>query len=144
MHLANTPQRFLTPLGVAIMRSNMRLLVVAVGMTAAACAAGASAGGGGGGAGYSRNLISEAELAEVTEPDAYDIVRRLRPAWLQARGMGAEPVVYLDDIRLGGPDELRNVYLDQIKEIRFISASDATTRWGTDHTGGVIQVIQER
>lgn len=124
------------------MHSKMRLLVVSVGLTAAACAAGASAGGGG--AGYSRDLISEAELAEVTETDAYDIVRRLRPGWLQTRGMGANPVAYLDDIRLGGPDQLRSVYVDQIKEIRFISASDATTRWGTDHTGGVIQVIQKR
>jgi hypothetical protein len=28
-----------------------------------------------------------------------------------------------------------------VKEIRYISASDATTRWGTGHSGGVILVV---
>ena len=28
-----------------------------------------------------------------------------------------------------------------IKEIRYLSATDATQRWGTDHAGGVIEVV---
>ena len=91
---------------------------------------------------YPRNRISRAEIMERGDnaSTAMEVVRRLRPAWLLSRG--ADPVVYVDNVRRpGGVDVLFNVPIGQIRLLEFIGAADATTRWGTGHTGGVIQVL---
>ena len=90
---------------------------------------------------FPRNRISRAEIMERGDnaSTAMEVVRRLRPAWLLARG---NPVVYVDNVRRpGGVDALFNVPVGQIRLLEFIGAADATTRWGTGHTGGVIQVL---
>ena len=91
---------------------------------------------------YPRNRISRAEILERGDnaSTAMEVVRRLRPAWLLLRG--ADPVVYVDNVRRpGGVDALFSVPVGQIRLLEFIGAADATTRWGTGHTGGVIQVV---
>ena len=106
------------------------------------------------------NLISEKEIAAVggTIDNAYLLVQRLRPAMLRARSasmnmsndassssvdrMGVQ--VYLDNQSMGGIEGLRNIQVSQIKEIRLLSASDATTLFGTGNAGGAIQVIGRR
>ena len=50
-------------------------------------------------------------------------------------------VVYMNESRLGGSDQLRQIPLSDIREIRYFTAADATTKWGTGHTAGAIQVI---
>jgi hypothetical protein len=47
-------------------------------------------------------------------------------------------------VRRGGPEALRQIRIQELEEIRFISATDATTRWGTDHAGGAIEVKLRR
>ena len=78
---------------------------------------------------------------------AFEVVQELRPHYLRARGPSsgmnpapAYPIVYLNDFRAGGLEALRSIRIVEIEEIRYISAADATTRWGTGHTAGVIQV----
>ena len=88
------------------------------------------------------NLITADELSGLTVGNAYEAVRRLRPAWLQARGRSPLPVVYRNDTRWGGdPSSLESIRIDSVSEMRFLSASDATTRYGTGFTGGVILVV---
>ncbi len=90
----------------------------------------------------SRNLITADELSGLSVSSAYDAVRRLRPAWLQTRGRAPLPVVYRNNTRWGGdPSSLESIQIGTISEMRFLSASDATTRYGTGFTGGVILVI---
>lgn len=91
----------------------------------------------------SRNVLTAQELAELPYDNAYDAIRRLRPTWLQRRagGQAAYPVVFIQDSRAGDLDRLRSIPLQDVAEIRFINARDATTRWGTGYRGGVIQVI---
>jgi hypothetical protein len=54
-------------------------------------------------------------------------------------------VVYRNNNRWGGdPRSLEDIRIDVITEMRFLSASDATTRYGTGFTGftgGVILVV---
>ena len=89
-----------------------------------------------------RNLITAEELSGLSLSSAYEAVRRLRPAWLQARGRPPLPVVYRDNTRWGSdPRSLESIRIDAITEMRFLSASDATTRYGTGFTGGVILVV---
>jgi hypothetical protein len=78
---------------------------------------------------------------------AYDLVQRLRPQFLRGRGVstGANgqatgPVIYLDNVLFGPTDALRQIRAENVKEIRYLNASDATTRWGTNHDSGVIMV----
>jgi len=78
---------------------------------------------------------------------AYDVVRRLRPQFLRRRGVASlsaaseEIVVYLDGIRTGGVEVLRNIDVATVREIRHINARDATTKYGTGHSQGVIEVL---
>ena len=106
------------------------------------------------------NLISEAEIAEVggTIENAYLLIQRLRPSMLRARSASMsmsndassssvdrnDVQVYLDNQSMGGIEGLRNIQVSQIKEIRLLTASDATTLFGTGNTGGAIQVIGKR
>jgi len=41
---------------------------------------------------------------------------------------------------LGGLDELRQFIPGNIETVRYVSAADATTKYGTGYPGGVIEV----
>jgi hypothetical protein len=105
-----------------------------------ACAGTGPASGGSG-------PITRADLDHVAMRDAYEVVQRLRPTWLRSRGRvsiqsttAQLPVVYVDNIRFGGPGSLRQISVDAVEEIRYMGAGEATTRYGTGHAGGVILV----
>ena len=83
------------------------------------------------------------------ENNLFDAIERMRPRWLQVRSVtsvrGPTPiVVYRDNARIGGVDVLHSMRIEGIQEVRFISATDATTRWGTGVGSGVIEVISAR
>jgi hypothetical protein len=81
-------------------------------------------------------------MDEVAATSAYDAILRLRPAWLRTRGGSEGDIrVYIDGVNAGDTQRLRVMSLDRVREMRRISASDATTRWGTGHTAGAIEVI---
>ena len=101
------------------------------------------------------NLIPNAEIEAAAGDlmNAYDLVYRLRPSMMRFRNQTAGatssgevvgPVAYVDDVRLGALDLMRTVMRASVKEIRFISPTDATTRWGSGHSNGVIQVVTKR
>ena len=98
-----------------------------------------------------RNVISAEEIATLTVMDAYEVVEKLRPEFLRARGVGSLrsrqpdlPVVYVDGVRVGGLNELRRVPRTLLAEIGYLHAADATTRYGIDHVGGAILVLTNR
>ena len=101
----------------------------------------------------SSNEIVQAEILrrEGTDPVAYQLIQRLRPNWLLSRGRtsfndpnSAYPVVYVDAIRYGGLQTLHQISSNQIRRIEFIGAADATIRWGTGHSAGVIRIVTGR
>lgn len=112
---------------------------------------GCSSGGGASTSGSQRdpNRISLEELQDLPPGTAYDAVGRLRPAWLRGRssttgggtGGGAQAArVFVDGREFGSVASLRDLHLDSVAEIRFMSARDATTRYGTGYPGGIILV----
>lgn len=116
------------------------LLSLLVAVTLSAC--GASTGRH---ASRERNLITAEEIAEVQVFTAWDAIQQLRPAFLRGRySMSADavslPIVYVDGLRYGGAEELRRIRAVDVATIRFLSPSDATTRFGTGHTGGALLV----
>jgi hypothetical protein len=100
------------------------------------------------------DLITEAEISASIYQNALEIVQNLRPSMLIPRGIGSDAsgmlaasipiVIYQDDIRLGEIRSLINIPAGRIKEIRFVGARDATTRYGTGHSSGVILVTTKR
>ena len=112
--------------------------------------AGACVRQGGTGARYrGSNVITAEEARETSANDAYEVVQLLRPMWLRPRAApsltnarGGYARIYVDNVPLaGGTRELRTVPAGDIREIRYISPADATTRFGTGHAGGVIMVL---
>ena len=111
---------------------------LAVGLAGCAGTGGAGVGGG------SANELSEADFTpDMQVLTLYQAVQRLRPAWLRGRG-GQSPRVYVDGVMRGGLEELEALRVDQITGAERMSPSDATTRYGTDHGGGVIFVLLKR
>lgn len=113
-------------------------LAVAFGLVTlgAACASG---GGGERGPRRDPNLITAEELADYHNLDCYDAVRRLRPRWLQSRA--GDPTVVRDGSRLGpASDYLAQIRVGQVASIRYLSATEATMRFGTGVNGGAIVV----
>ncbi len=139
------------PLFPEILMRAIRTLFVAVFALAVATSGCASSGSGGGPAstGGNPNVISRAQLDQLTTSDLYDAIRRLRPNWLTARGSTtligeqAQVAVYMNGSRLGGPGVLRGIDIDGVTSVEYLSPSDATNRYGTDHMAGVI-VIRSR
>lgn len=135
-----------------------KVFLVATALTLGAC-------GGGAGTGSSAttdtrrvrgpaDVIPEAEIAAGSYQTALEAVQNLRPAMLIPRGVGADAagvsatsiaiVVYMDDVRLGEVQSMVNIPASRVKEIRFLNARDATTRYGTGHSSGVILVTTKR
>lgn len=114
-------------------RSFIAALALALG------ASGCASGGGGTPRGSSTRIV-ESELQSMQQLSVYDAIGRLRPNWLRGRG-SALPVVMVDGNRQGGGmDVLRSLSVVDVQELRFMSAADATTRYGTGFDGGAILV----
>lgn len=119
------------------------ILALALAMGLAGCASG---GGGTRPAGASSNRIVMEELTPLGQLDALQAVQRLRARWLQSRAgaTGSPPILYVDGARRGIAAELRFLRSDEIEQLEYMSPSDATTRFGTGHTGGAILVSSRR
>lgn len=88
------------------------------------------------------DVITRADIERTDAATVLDAVRLIRRHWISpARIRGQAPIrVYVDNVLRGGLQELRFIQSNHIAVIRYFNARDATTRWGTDHSGGVILV----
>ena len=121
----------------------MRAVLFLAAATTVACAPPAKSG-----ATRNANLITAEEIAASQVTTAYDAVRNLRPMFLRSRGQttfdpGVAPVavVFLDGHRYGDVETLKTMSVQSIREIRFLTPSDATTKYGTGFTAGIIEVL---
>lgn len=80
------------------------------------------------------NVISTQEIRESTAPSLPDLIRQLRPSWPTA-----VTVVVNNDV-MGGYDMLRNQPVSTVKEIHYLTRSEAQMKWGA-RVQEVIQVI---
>ena len=94
-----------------------------------------------------RNMITADEIARANASNAYEIIERLRPAFLRTRGAESlqntappTPIIYLDGMRYGTLQSLVNVPAMGIVSIQYLSAIDATQRFGFDNSGGAILI----
>lgn len=85
-------------------------------------------------------LIVRAELAEYIGESAFRAVEMLRQRWLRPRRGGLYPRVVVDGTYRTDLGQLRAMSAESVEEMRRLSASDATTKYGTGYAGGVIEV----
>jgi hypothetical protein len=79
-------------------------------------------------------VITTQEIRESRAPSLPDLIRQLRPGWPTA-----VTIVVNNDV-LGGYDMLRNQPISTASEIRYLSRSEAQTKWGM-RVQEVIQII---
>lgn len=104
--------------------------------------------------------LAEAEIRDSGARDAHELIYNTRMHWLVTRGANSvaeiargeaegdfvinvtpgrdKIIVYMDDVRLGGVDTLRDVPVDGLTSARFFDAREATLRYGTGHAHGAI------
>ncbi len=101
------------------------------------------------------DVLTSEEIATTKAQNAYDAITLKRPFFLKSRGprslssapMGQTvefPVVYLDGMYYGEIESLRNITVEDIKEIDYLDFNAATVRFGTGHSGGIILVVTKR
>lgn len=95
---------------------------------------------------YDRFVISAEEIAAAQQTTALELVRYLRPRWLESRGQDGfrgvtSLVVYVNGTRTQGLDQLTRTRVGDLREIRYLDAIAATQRFGTGHGAGAILVI---
>jgi hypothetical protein len=93
-------------------------------------------------------VLTRTEIDETGVQTAFDAIRQLRPRYLRGRAIvsvaypwTSYPLVYVNGLFRGDLSSLRSILVHDIEEIRYINPGDATTRWGTGHSGGVIHVL---
>jgi hypothetical protein len=111
----------------------------------AATAACASNGSGGAGERRRSSELTQDEIRGSHANTVHELVQALRPGWLRVRGttslqeQGAV-VVYINNVRSGTPEVLRQVRPDAVESIRYLDELQASSRYGTGHAHGVIEV----
>ena len=85
-------------------------------------------------------LIVRAELAQLYGDSAYRAVELLRRRWLRARRGAGYARVIIDGSYRTDLGQLRSMSAESIEEMRLLSPGEATTKYGTGYTGGVIEV----
>lgn len=118
-----------------------RMTVVFAAALALGLAGCASSGGSGSvrPEGATSDRIVEAELVPLGQISPLRAIERLRPRWLRSRS-GSDPILHVDGARRNSLRDLEAYQLSEIQQMEFMSASDATTRFGTGYDGGAILV----
>jgi hypothetical protein len=93
-----------------------------------------------------RTVLGRDEILRGEYQTAYDAILARRRTWLIARpdllrGESTPTVVYIDDMKMGGLDELRGIPVARIAHIKYYDGTAAYARWGLGHDRGAIQVI---
>lgn len=113
-------------------------------------------------------LRDEIDEARATVNNAYQLIENRRKNWLIPRGTNSwrettggvaetegrnfvinieeghdKIIVYMDDIKIGGPEDMRDIPLDGIVKAEFIDARRATYLYGAGHSHGVIRLSTE-
>ena len=98
--------------------------------------------------GSDRNVISEQEIREIPAANLYDLVQKLRPNMLRARGQSTlggsnasdYPQVYVDGRQYGDIASLRSLIPSQVSMVRYYDPTMAAGKFGMTAGSGVIDV----
>jgi hypothetical protein len=93
-----------------------------------------------------RTRITREEIQARNAANIYELIQSLRPNWLRGqRGTSSilrqvPTKVYQDGILMGSVDYLRTLNPAHVTAMQYLDATEATQRYGTDHTAGAILI----
>jgi len=94
-----------------------------------------------------RNIITQAEIAQLPSSSLYDLIQKVRPEFLRSRGTSSfndtnteYPVVFVDGRQYGDMASLRTLVSAQISQVRYYDAMAAQAKFGVIKASGVIDV----
>lgn len=116
------PPRFLLTLPLLL------LLVLGTGCAAPGAGSGTSSG----------DVLTQEDLAAYQNNDLYQALRRLKPTWLSYRG--GSPEVLVNGLRRGDVEVLRQIFVQDVGRVEFLSPQEATNRYGTGFLNGAISI----
>ena len=127
-----------------------RILAVLLLAVAPACASSATNAGSSSAPRRDPNVISQAELQDpvVAGGDAMTAIRQLRPAFFRTRGPQSLHNTTAGLVQISqdyGPlhpvEQLSTIEVRSLKEIRYLSAVEAQSRFGITANGGPVIVL---
>ena len=78
-------------------------------------------------------------------PDVYSAVKTLRGSWLTGRGdPPRSPRIYVDGVLASDIGALSAIVPREVRELRYMSSYEATSRYGSTSLGGVIEIIMRQ
>ena len=99
---------------------------------------------------HSREVLTSEEIVQTgQQQDLYQAIRSLRPHFLRpvrgsrsitGGGQATVPVLYVDGMKSGDVEGLRSIRAQAVKEVRYLSPSQAGIRYGLGHEAGAILV----
>ena len=88
-------------------------------------------------------MLTEQQLAKLPQTGSlYEAVLDARPDIPRYRN--TSPTVYLDGRFVGAIEALQRIPLASVQEVRLLSRTEATFRYGRSHTGTVLEVTTRR
>lgn len=84
--------------------------------------------------------LTAADFAMTSERSLEGAIGALRPSYLRTNYRGESPTVFVNGIQASSPRVLRDVPASDVVEVRFLRGFEATTRYGSIHSGAVIEV----
>jgi hypothetical protein len=135
-----------TEISVSIVNYRRVFLVVTAAFLTACASAGASETGAPR-ARQDQQLITRDVIMGTQYTNMFEVVQALRSNWLRTRtnsnanGRADVLVVYLDNQRVGGVDELRRIVPSSVQTARYFDPIAAAARWGMDHSAGAIVIV---
>lgn len=103
----------------------------------------------------SPDYVTSIEIAGTTASNAYDLITRLRPRWLQPLPTGSlgssirsqVVVVYVDGVKVSGKEGLRSISASAVKTMQYYDAARAATilhEVGSEPIAGAIVITTTR
>jgi hypothetical protein len=128
---------------------NALLLVLAVAVLGAGCAR-ASADGVTRPARQS-DVLTQEEIRGALKQNVHEVVSTLRPNWIRQRGQisfndptAGQVVVYINGVRVGGAEYLRQMSVLDVVSLRFVNSTEAGARFGIQQNGGAAILVDTR
>jgi hypothetical protein len=93
-----------------------------------------------------QKVISSAEIEQSTYTNVEELIRAVRPAWLrvhpQSFTLPHRVDLYIDELPTSLA--LADISLSQVSRLEYLTAPEATTRFGTQQGTGAILITTKR
>ena len=94
-----------------------------------------------------RDFITQEQARASTARNAYELIENLHPGWLRKHGgdvvgalHSAGVTVFVQGHQMEGLETLRDIGIDQVVSIQYLSAVEASSAYGPGHEQGAILV----